>query len=74
VPGSTAPMLVRVTGADGERELATQTVVVRSRSTSVAAVVLTAGAGGFLVLWWGRDAARRRRARRAAPARVAEPA
>lgn len=73
VPGSTAPMLVRVTGVDGQRELATQTVVVRSRSTSVAAIVLTAGAGGFLVLWWSRDAARRRRARRMTASRVPEP-
>jgi len=73
VPGSTAPMLVRVTGLGGQRELATQTMVVRSRSTSAAAIVLTAGAGGFLALWWSRDAARRRRARRAAAPRVRAP-
>jgi hypothetical protein len=72
-PGITAPMQVRVTDVDGQRQLATERVVVQARTTSVAALALTAGAGLFLAVWWARDIARRRRTHRDERSRVPEP-
>lgn len=65
-PGVTAPIDVAVTDLEGGRVLDRADVVVRARTSSVAAVVLMVGAGAVLVVWWFRDARKRRQQRQTA--------
>jgi hypothetical protein len=60
-PGSTAPVDVAVTDADGRIVLASGQVVVRSTAFSVTAVFVVTAAASFLLVWWLQEARRRRR-------------
>ncbi len=62
-PGVTAPISATVTDTNGGRVLDRADVVIRARTSSVAAVVLMVGAGAVLAVWWFRDARRRQRKR-----------
>jgi len=66
--GGLQPVEVVVTDPEGIRVVANGTVVVRSATYSVVALVITAGAAIFLLVWWGRDIAKRRRVRSTEPA------
>lgn len=60
-PGGTFPVRVVVEDPDGQLQLASGTIVVRSTAVSIAALAVVIGAGVFLLVWWLRTIARRRR-------------
>jgi len=63
-PGGTFPVRVVVEDPDGQLQLASGTLVVRSTAVSIAALAVVIGAGVFLLVWWLRTIARRRRGTR----------
>jgi hypothetical protein len=64
-PGVSGPIDATVTDTAGRRVLDTSLVVVRARTSSVAALALMVGAAAVLAVWWFRDARRRRASRTA---------
>jgi len=69
----TFTLQVTLTTADGQFEISTTQITVRSTVFSSIGVILTVGALLFLAFWWGNHIWRSRRARRAAAATPSEP-
>ncbi|MBI2168470.1 MAG: hypothetical protein HYU28_03065 [Actinobacteria bacterium] len=58
------PMLVEVLSPDGQLQVGTFEMTIRSTAVSGVALTLTIGAGVFLVGWWGNHVRKARRRRR----------